>query len=65
VYTTKEAGERLRISESTVRRFFRAHKLQGSKIGRGLRFTEEDILTFIERHREQPQTRPLSPQHTL
>jgi hypothetical protein len=27
--------------------------LKGLKVGRGLRFTEEEILAFIERHREQ------------
>jgi excisionase family DNA binding protein len=66
LFNTKQAGERLRISESTVRRLFRRHQLQGFKVGRGLRFTEQDILTFIERHREvveseQPQTIILSP----
>ena len=53
LFNTKEAGERLRISESTVRRLFRGHKLNGLKVGRGLRFTEKEILAFIERHREQ------------
>jgi excisionase family DNA binding protein len=53
LFNTKEAGERLRISESTVYRLLRAHKLKGLKIGRALRFTEEEILSFIERHREQ------------
>ena len=53
LFNTKEAGERLRISESTVRRLFRGHQLKGLKVGRGLRFTEEEILAFIERHREQ------------
>ena len=52
LFNTKEAGERLRISESTVRRLFRGHKLKGLKVGRGLRFTKEEILSFIERHRE-------------
>jgi excisionase family DNA binding protein len=53
LFNTKEAGERLRISESTVRRLFRGRQLKGLKVGRGLRFTEEEILAFIERHREQ------------
>ena len=53
LFTTKEAGERLRVSESTVRRLFRRHQLHGLKVGRGLRFTEEELLAFIERHREQ------------
>ncbi len=52
-FNTKEAGARLRVSESTVRRLFRRHQLQGLKEGRALRFTEENIVTFIERHREQ------------
>jgi excisionase family DNA binding protein len=53
LYNTKQAGKRLRISESTVRRLFRGHQLKGLKVGRGLRFTEEELLAFIERHREQ------------
>jgi excisionase family DNA binding protein len=53
LFNTKEAGERLRISESTVRRLFIGHQLRGLKVGRGLRFPEEEILAFIERHREQ------------
>ena len=53
LFSAEEAGERLRISESTVYRLFRRHKLKGIKVGRGLRFTEEEIIAFIERHREQ------------
>jgi excisionase family DNA binding protein len=53
LYTTREAAARLRISESTVFRLLRAHKLKGVKIGGALRLTEEEILSFIERHREQ------------
>ena len=52
LYTTKEAAARLRMSESTVFRLLRAQKLKGVKIGRALRLTEEEILSFIERHRE-------------
>jgi excisionase family DNA binding protein len=66
LFNTKEAAERLRISESTVRRLFRRHQLNGLKVGRGLRFTAEEIFAFIERHREQgepekQQTRIISP----
>jgi len=69
LFNTKEAGERLRISESTVYRLLRAQKLKGLKIGRALRFTEEEILSFIERHREQgepekQQTRSISTPQT-
>jgi len=53
LFNTKEAADRLRISEATVRHLFRGHKLSGLKVGRGLRFTEKEILAFIERHREQ------------
>jgi excisionase family DNA binding protein len=66
LFNTKETAARLRISESTVQRLFRKQQLQGVKIGRALRFTEVDISTFIERHREvveseQQQTTILSP----
>jgi excisionase family DNA binding protein len=53
LFTAKEAGERLRISESTVFRLLRGRQLKGLKIGRALRFTEEELMDFIERHREQ------------
>jgi excisionase family DNA binding protein len=66
LFNAKEAAVRLRVSESTIRRLFLRHQLQGVKIGRALRFTEADILTFIERHREvvepEQQTSILSPQ---
>jgi excisionase family DNA binding protein len=51
-FNTIKAAARLRVSESTVRRLFLRRQLQGVKVGRALRFTEADILTFIERHRE-------------
>ena len=61
--TAKQAGERLRISESTVYRLLRGRQLKGVKIGRLLRFTEEELMDFIERHREhgEPERRPFSP----
>ena len=61
--TAKQAGERLRISESTVYRLLRGRQLKGVKIGRLLRFTEDELMDFIERHREQgeAETSPLSP----
>ncbi len=61
--TAKQAGERLRISESTVYRLLRGRQLKGVKIGRLLRFTEEELMDFIERHREhaEPERSPLSP----
>jgi len=66
-FSTTEAALRLRVSESTVRRLFLRQQLQGVKVGRALRFTDVDISTFIERHREvieseQQYTRILSPQ---
>jgi excisionase family DNA binding protein len=50
---TKEVTKRLRISESTVYRLFRNKKLKALKVGNALRFEEEEINAFIERHREQ------------
>jgi excisionase family DNA binding protein len=49
----KQAGERLRISESTVYRLLRGRQLKGLKLGRALRFSEEELIDFIERHKEQ------------
>jgi excisionase family DNA binding protein len=61
--TAKQAGERLRVSESTVFRLLKRRQLKGVKLGRALRFTEAELVDFIERHHEQiaPETRPLSP----
>ncbi len=61
--TAKQAGERLRVSESTVFRLLKRRQLKGVKLGRALRFTEAELVDFIERHREQiePERRPLSP----
>ena len=66
-FNTIKAAARLRVSESTVRRLFLRRQLQGVKVGRALRFTEADILAFIDQHREriepeQQQTRILSHQ---
>ena len=68
LFTPEEAGKRLRISESTVYRLWRAQKLKAFKVDGGLRFTEEEILAFIERHREpvepeQQQTRTVPTPH--
>ena len=54
-FNTIEAAARLRVSASTVRRLFLRQQLQGVKVGRALRFTEANIVTFIEGHREQAQ----------
>ena len=56
--TPEEAGKRLRISESTVYRLWRAQQLHGCKVDGGLRFTEEEMLAFIERHREKVEPEP-------
>src|ERR671933_2524515 len=66
-FNTIEAAARLRVSASTVRRLFLRQQLQGVKVGRALRFTEANIVTFIEGHREHAESAPqqtsiLSPQ---
>jgi excisionase family DNA binding protein len=51
VYTIEEAADLLRIHPDTARDLARQGKLQGSKIGRRWRFTEQDLQDFLERQR--------------
>jgi excisionase family DNA binding protein len=50
-YTMQQAAEVLQINLETARRLARAGRLQGSKIGRHWRFTEEDLRGFLDRQR--------------
>lgn len=49
--TTKEAAERLGISESLVRRYCRSGRL-GERIGRNFAITETQLSRFQDKPRE-------------
>ena len=47
-YNTKEAAEYLRLSEQTIRIWYRSGKLKGSKPGgRKILFTKDDLDNLI------------------
>ena len=47
--TYEEAAKRLTISEKTLRRYVREKNIRHRKIGRFVRFTSDDIDSFIEK----------------
>lgn len=49
--TTEEVAEIFRVSPYTVLRWVREGKLGAIKIGKGYRFTEDNILKFIRERR--------------
>lgn len=46
-----EVAARLGVTARTVRELWARGKLSGVKVGRRVRFTEEDLADFIERNR--------------
>lgn len=52
--TVKEVADRLAVSESTVFRLLRSGKLRPIKLGRALRFDEQDVAAFIEQQKAPP-----------
>ncbi len=51
LYTPQEVAEMLRLKVSTIQRYAREGKLSGFRFGNELRFTKEDIESFISSHR--------------
>jgi excisionase family DNA binding protein len=49
--TTAEAAEALGLSEYQVQQAYRSKLLPSRRIGRLVRFTEDDLAAFIERSR--------------
>ncbi|MEM8987154.1 MAG: helix-turn-helix domain-containing protein [Pseudomonadota bacterium] len=45
--TVREAAERLRVRESTVRSWIRAKELRAIKFGREWRITGPDLMRFL------------------
>jgi len=47
-YTIPEVAEALKITPQTVRRYLKAGKLKGQRIGRGILITEKNIREFLK-----------------
>lgn len=52
--TAAELGERLALSTATVLDWFEAGRLPGFKLGRVVRFREEEVLEWVEAQRVGP-----------
>jgi len=53
LYTTAEAGNYLKVSELTIRRYIKAGKLKSNMLGRQHRIPESELSNFINGHRIQ------------
>jgi excisionase family DNA binding protein len=54
--TLDEVADRLRVSKTTVYRLVETRRLTFYKIGRSLRFTEEDVVSYINAQQVLPMT---------
>ena len=46
-YTLKETGERLHLSETTIRKYLKNGRLKGTKLGKVWRISESDVAEFL------------------
>ena len=53
LYTTKEVQQILKVDRQAVMRYIKAGQLKATKIGRGYRFTEENLKEFLEHGTER------------
>ncbi len=54
-YTPEDVAKILHVGTETIRRWARAGKLTGARLGRaGWRFTDDDLQRFLDAHRTQP-----------
>lgn len=49
IYTIDQVAKKLQVSLLTIRRYIKAKKLPASKIGKGYRIMENDILNFLKK----------------
>jgi excisionase family DNA binding protein len=52
--TREEVGDRLQVSDTTVKRLLASGQLPAVRIGRTVRVHADDLLAFIDRHRSEP-----------
>ena len=52
-YTINDVAELFKVHVSTVKRWLKAEKLEGFKLGNEWRFTEKDIEKFVKERREE------------
>ena len=50
--STCEAAELLHTTERNMKRMWQERRIAGVKVGRSVRFTEEDLHAFIARNRQ-------------
>jgi excisionase family DNA binding protein len=51
LYTPEEIADKLRVSRRSVYHWLTSGKLDGLKAGQYWRITEEDLISFMKRHR--------------
>ena len=48
IYSLKELAELLKVSQSLIRRLAHGNKIKYFKVGRELRFTEQNVNEYID-----------------
>ncbi|MET9313630.1 helix-turn-helix domain-containing protein [Kribbella sp. NPDC003505] len=56
LYTVEEAAQRMRLSARQVRRLVAERQIGFHKLGRSVRLTDEDVVTYIASNRVEPMT---------
>jgi excisionase family DNA binding protein len=54
LYTPEEIADKLRVSRRSVYHWLTSGKLNGLKAGQYWRITEEDLISFMRRHKPHP-----------
>ena len=49
ILTVQQVADKLHVSVLTVRRYIKSKKLSASKIGKGYRILESDLLNFLKK----------------
>lgn len=57
--STQEVADMLHVSKSTIYDLIRREEINSYKIGRKVRFTQEDVDAYIARSRHEQSTRPI------
>ena len=49
IYTTREIADLLKVNQETILRLLRNHKLNGYKIGKNWRISQEQLEQYLNR----------------